>query len=258
MRLISLLTSSRAYEFSADAIRLSVLATPSVGTLLQSSFRFQQAGTGFLPATFGPSTVTSPPSTFFQDGILQDPGGREVYLRELYFEQRRVVISVAGPSSLLEEAWTQVCEALRPMTAPDGGPILGVPTDQLEFSEVTVDMDFPPEELFAPGLGTAARSAIKGTSRLAKTTLVPAIHMIVARDSDEYPGDRPDLSIGPRRLWTLSLRAGTSPAERRYYSAAPLDSDTHLRYLGNVERALARTRKRGHTAEAGGRRGTAP
>ncbi len=42
-------------------------------------------------------------------------------------------------------------------------------------------------------------------------------------------------SINDIHALTLALRAGTKPQEHIYFSGAPLDSETHLRYLDELE-----------------------
>jgi hypothetical protein len=246
---IAILSSSRAYEFPPDRIRLTVMALPSVGTAVQEAFQFQVAGMAVPPSTFGPVSPTFPPGAIFQLGVLAGEEGPQRHIREVHVEPRRVVISVAGPSSEIDRVWTRLRQVLDRFAAAEGAPILGDPERVREFSELTVRLDVPPQALVAPALVSAAEeSAGKRDGQEEKRVLVPALHSILWPEDAEYPGDYPGGSIGPRNVWTLSLRAGSVVgAGREFYSAAPLASDRHLAYLAKVERALVRAslRRRG-------------
>lgn len=242
MRLVGILTASRSYEFAVDGIRLSALVTPVVGNRIQAVFQFHQAGTGVPPVTFGPVAPTNPPAAMFHHGVLRLDDGREVLIRELYFEARRVVITVSGPSTFIDEVWQRLGTALQGISAADGQPLLGQPREVRDFSEITVDMGFPPSALVPKGLREALRNAGRAVSRSQgrERILVPALRAVFLSDTAEYPGDHPEHFLGPRNTWSLSLRAGARPWEQRFYSAAPLDTQAHLTYLEAVERALGR------------------
>jgi len=250
---IAILSSSRAYEFPPDRIRLTVMALPSVGTAVQEAFQFQVAGMAVPPSTFGPVSPTFPPGAIFQLGVLAGEDGPQRHIREVYVEPRRVVISVAGPSSEIDRVWTRLRQVLDRFSAGEGAPILGDPERVRDFSELTVRLDVLPQALVAPALVSAAEEAAGERDGQAKWVLVPALHSILWPEDAEYPGDYPGNSIGPRNVWTLSLRAGSLVgAGREFYSAAPLDSDTHLAYLAKVERALARPAGRNPRPRRGG------
>lgn len=250
--LVTILSSSRAYEFPPDRIRLTVIALPSVGTAVQEAFQFQVAGMAVPPNTFGPVSPTIPPGAVFQLGVLAGEGGPQRHIREVYVEPRRVVISVAGPSPDIDRVWIRLRQVLDRFGAVEGAPIVGDPERVRDFSDLTVRLDVPPQALVAPALVSAAEEAAGRRDDQEKRVLVPALHALLWPEEAEYPGDYPANSIGPRNVWTLSLRAGSVVgASREFYSAAPLDSDAHLAYLAKIEMALTRPASRPRPKRSG-------
>lgn len=237
---IAILSSSRAYEFPPDRIPLTLVTQPIVGSTIQQHFQFQVGGVGVPVSTFGPVPQTSALGAIFQLGVLMDDKGPGQHIREVYFEPRRVVITVAGPSAVIDQVWAQLKEVLDRFATPDGVRVLGEPSNVREFSELSVRLRIAAKEVVAPGLVNAAEEAAGVLHSNQKQVFVPAIHAILLAEDAEYPGDYPGGSIGPRNVWTLSLRSGTVIGqEREFYSAAPLDSDTHLAYLEKVEATLS-------------------
>jgi len=101
------------------------------------------------------------------------------------------------------------------------------------WSELSAVLKIDPQDLIAPAVRAAWRTAAKPKRSAA---IVPSVDgQTVALDSEYsgYPGNN------PRLHWNLALRQGTLAQERVFYSAAPLDTDGHIQYLRSLEKAIA-------------------
>ncbi len=229
---IKILTSRRGYEFAPDSIRLTVLSLPAVQGLIQDAFVFQVSGVGSPMPTFGAVPLTIPPGIAFNVGAYS--GNNGVFpIRLLHFEQRRVVLDVPGPSSMIDPIYQQLRELLKDVRSPDGSPVLGEPQRVLEYSEISLHLNIQPETLLSSQLLSLYRNVLapEGNDDLA---IVPSISVQLSPRMDEYQGN----NLPGRRALELSLRAGSTPEDRHFFSAAPLDSETHLHYLEQLESAL--------------------
>jgi hypothetical protein len=156
-------------------------------------------------------------------------------IRFLHFEQRRIVIDVAGPSSAITAVFEQLRHFLSELQASDGSPIVGEPERVLDQTVYTAQFPFPMEVLFAPPLRSlfarASGANASGEESAVISTLViqkhPARQAVAKVTSPEESN-----------AFTFVPRAGTSPDERIYLSSAPLDSEAHLNYLNELEAAL--------------------
>ncbi len=237
---LRILSATRSYEFPVDAIRLSVFNGPLAIQAVTDAFGFRQGGPIPAPAArFGPTFTTFPPAVEFQLGTCQPSSSESqaVHVRFLTIEQRRVVISVAAPSSALDHVWTQFRAAVSTFSSPDGSPALGEASGVIDHSEVSGRLDFAPEDLLAGPLWNALRGAARRVD--ASHGLIPAFHGSLVSPAEEYPGDQ-RADRGGNLMWTLALRAGSLPSRRLYYSSAPLDSSAHTRLLRQIERGLVK------------------
>ncbi|HZU66642.1 MAG TPA: hypothetical protein VFA09_05130 [Ktedonobacteraceae bacterium] len=231
---VKIITSRRAYEFQPDDLRLSALSTKPVQEQVQSLFRFQTSVMGSPIPTFGDVPATYPPGFVFDMGVWIAADQHLVPIRFLHFEQRRIVIDVAGTSSAITDIYERLNQFFAELRAPDGSPIIGEPKGILDYSEITAKYPFSLDILLAEPF----RELLKATFPRAvdkKNVMIPAFGIQFYPDDQELqampiPGDV--------RVLTFTLRVGTNPDEHIYFSGAPLDSDTHLRYLSDLEAKL--------------------
>lgn len=234
---VRIIGSRRAYEFAPDDIRLSTLSLPSVVERIRQAFRFQDATIGTPVATFGPVPQTLPPGLTFSLGQVEAPGGAEVLIRVVNFEPRRIVVDVAGPSAAIDVVFERIRESLDGLTSGDGWPALGEPTGTLDQSTITARLSFAPDELMPPRLRSVFATAMGVQANGQVEAIVPTLIVQRAPRDGEYPG------VGPSSVdaFQLAVRAGARPADRVYFSVAPLDSDRHRRYLERLEEAVVGT-----------------
>lgn len=226
-----ILTSRRAYEYAPDDIRLTVLSTPGVQQIIQQLFNFQVMQIGTPPALFGPVPLTVPPGLSFGTGVHTLADNTFIPIRALHIEPRRIVIDVAGPSSDIDPVFARLTEVFTTWRALDGTPMIGNPLRTLDYSEASVHFSFAPDAILPIPLRDVLSRAL-GVS--ADTVLIPLLEVRTAALDAEYGG----AAVTPQ-AFHLELRAGATPAQRLYFSGAPLPSDAHLQLITQLADLLA-------------------
>ncbi len=227
---VKILTSRRAYEFHPDDLRLSTLCTKPVQGQIQQLFHFQTTVMGSPMATFGDVPATFPPGIVFDMGVWISQDKQLVPIRFLHFEQRRIVIDVAGPSSVITAIFEQLRQFLSQIQAADGSPVIGEPDHVLEYTEISAQFSFPLDRVLSPSMRKLLAKTISEEEMPIPTLVIQALS-----PEQEYPGA---VNAHHPRSFTLALRASSHPEEHVYFSAAPLDSEAHLSYLNELDAAL--------------------
>lgn len=236
---MKILTSRRAYEFRQDEFRLSVLSTRPVQRQFQELFRFQAAAMGTPSSTFGDVPATYPPGFVFDMGVWISPDEQLVPIRFVHFEQRRIVIDVAGPSSAITAIYNRIKEFFSNLHAPDGTPVIGELERTLDYSEITAHFPFSLDALLAEPFRTLLKNVLSEDSTQ-DSIMLPTFSAQVYPINQEL-ADVPPLN--DVRSLSFSLRAGTRPHQHIYLSTTPLDSEIHLRYLQQLEATFSSTQR---------------
>jgi hypothetical protein len=233
---VKIITSRRSYEFGADDLRLSMLSVKPLQEQIQQLFHFQASTMGSPVATFGEVPATYPPGMVFDMGVWVSPEKQMVPIRFLHFEQRRIVIDVAGPSSAITAIYDHLRQFLAPIHAADGSPVISEPEQVLDYTEITARFPFSLDAFIAPAVRNLLSriSGIQG--RRKNLILAPTLAWQVQSANEELAA-----VAGPNDTssFSFALRSGTRPEEHIYFSGAPLDSDAHLAYLTELEAALS-------------------
>lgn len=232
---VKLLSSRRAYEFRPDDLRLSALSVKPVQEQITQLFQFQMSVMGTPMATFGDVPATYPPGFVFDMGVWISQNKQVIPIRFLHFEQRRIVIDVAGPSFAITAIFDQLRHFLSELQAPDGSPIVGEPERVLDQTVISAQFPSPLEAMFAPPLRKLFARVIGTNAGNEEFALIPTfvIQKHLAEQAIEKvasPEDSNSITFGPR--------VGTRPEEHIYLSSAPLDSEKHLSYLNELEATL--------------------
>ena len=230
---VKILTSRKAYEFRIDDIRLSMLSTKPIQEQLQQLLHFQSSTIGTPMPTFGEVPVTYPPGLVFNMGTWFSPDGQIVPIRFLHFEQRRIVIDVAGTSSAIDAIYEIVREYLSRLHATDGSSIIGELERMLDYSEITAHFPFPVNS-FLPQPLQQVYAEYGHHSDDNHLVQIPTLIMQSHSSIQDFKG----VDVNSNLAFTFTLRAGTRVSELIYFSAAPLNSDLHLAYLTKLESAL--------------------
>ncbi|MGH2558276.1 MAG: hypothetical protein ACRDJH_04360 [Thermomicrobiales bacterium] len=232
---VTVISARRSYEFRADEIRLTLLSNRGVLRHIQEQFSFEVAAVNTPMETFGPVQPSIPPGLIFDYGITPFPEGQAAAIRFLHIEQRRIVIDVAAPSSVIDPTFHLLKGLLVDVLAFDGAPAIGQPTHTMDFSEITARFPFPGEALLPPKLRSPYRRVFGIGNAQEETHIVPTLQVRVLPRNEEFAGS----AARDIRSSFLELRAGTVPADQIFYSGAPLDSDSHIDILTEIERSLA-------------------
>jgi hypothetical protein len=228
-----LLTSRKSYEFPPDGIRLTVLTLPEVRSKITFEFGFEFAGIGTPLATFDQPAQTHPPGIAFDVGSIAVSG--ETYaIRFLHVEARRIVIDVAAPSAVIEAVYERFRAAVADYHAPDGQPAVGSHDRVLDYSEFSASYGFGTSAFLNPRLMKVLEDAASATNEN-EHILVPSIYL--------FPQSVQEASVGAvsqplSNMFQFSVRAGTRPLDRVYFSGAPLDSDSHRSMLESMDSRL--------------------
>lgn len=231
---LKLITSRRAYEFRMDELRLSLLCTPQVQEQIGRAFAFQAGGLGTPPPTFGPIQATVPPGLIYNFGSWQGPNESPTPVRFIHFEQRRIVIDIAGPSSVIDSIFQALRELVKDLAIADGSPVIGEVERTLDYSEFSGRFSFDLNELLAPKAQSSLRRAMNlGQQDVDSMIVLPSITMSTHRADEEFSGAVPE-----SKQLMLAVRAGTRPEDGVGFSGAPLVSEAHHQYLTELEKAL--------------------
>ena len=235
MKNFRIISARRAYEFGPDDVRLSMLTLPQVQARIQQTFHFQVAQIGTPAPTFGPVPPTIPPGVIFDFGAYVTDRQEPIPIRFLHFEQRRVVIDIAGRSSTLDDVFLTLQRILDELKSSDGASTLGPVKRVLDYSEVTAELSFSPDLILAPKLRNLLKQENSPALAPSGQVLLPTIIMVGSDPSQEFNGFDQN-SFG---VYHLALRAGTLPDEKIYFSSAPISSEKHELYLEGMEAALS-------------------
>ena len=229
-----ILTARRAYEFQPDDLRLTTFTLKPVQDAIQQSLHFQVAAIGTPLPTFGEVPATLPPGVVFNFGIwIADEA--LIPIRFLHIEQRRVVIDVAGPSSVLEPIFEHVRRVIAETPTGGGAATIGEPERVLDYSEITAKFSWPLDAIFPTRLKSLLTRA-SGAASQREMEMSPALSIRPHPANEEYPGVA---VVADSRTLQLGVRQGTRPEDRVHFSAAPLDTEAHLAYLNELDAILA-------------------
>jgi hypothetical protein len=226
---ITFLTGRRSHEFSADGLRLSTLSIKPIQEAIQELFQFQSFAIGTPISTFGEVPLTFPPGVVFNTGVWKSPENKYVAIRFFHFEAQRIVIDVAGSSAALTPIFDQLYRVLSQIETLDGSPLVGKPQAVLDYSEISATFPFSLEVLIPQPIREALAGVTKGP------VLLPTLIVQSASGEQVLAGTAVH---GDNHAFTFAPRAGSRPEDHIYFSGAPLDSETHLEYLKNLEASL--------------------
>ncbi len=235
LKQIKILTSRRAYEFSSDTLRLSSLSIQPVLQQIQQLFSFQTLAIGSPMPTFGAVPATYPPGAVFNLGAWIHQEERIVPIRFIHFEQSRIVIDVAGPTSAIDGIANRLFHFLSDLQAADGSPVVGEPQRILDYSEITAQYPYPLDAIFSKPLRRLLSKTMGVGVGNESMLVLPTVTAQV------FPMDEvlPELAgRNDPHVFTLAFRPGTRPEEHICFSGAPLSSEAHLIYLEELAASL--------------------
>jgi len=236
---VKVLTARIGYEFTLDDLRLSMLCTNAIMQQIADAFQFRMFGVATPQATFGPVPNSLPAGAVFQLGTWVIPDNSQIVpIRFLNIELQRIVIDAAGPSSVLDGIYNRLREAVSPITAPDGSPIIGEPSHTLHFSELSITLPFGLDSILTPSVRTLLTRYLPNAETSDSVTLTPSLEVRGHSDREPFSGA---LAAGDGYTITLSPRASISPDQHVVYSGAPLETEQHIQFINELVALLSPT-----------------
>jgi hypothetical protein len=181
----------------------------------------------------------------FSNAIFEDDGQR-IVIEVLSIEPRRIIIRAVGHSkhaTAFHAGLLNAMDAIRPKGKSE--PV--VPLFETEESSCVATLEFDFEELLAPQLrellSSESISSLLGT-RFVKSHAVRFKSLsFSAKFSLADPAlEEHAITLGEKSL-TIEPRAGTPLSERRFFTASPTDSDTHMSLVEMLEREIVSSRR---------------
>ena len=228
---VRLIAIRRSYEFAPDDLRLTIMSTFPVVQAIAEEFTFNDFDVERPPAKFGRVAATTPPGLVFSMGSLEVFSGELIAIRSIQVEPSRIVIEVAAPTGSADVVMERFREVVSRFHSPDGSPVLGDPSHVLDFSRISFGLDFEPSFVLRPELAELIEKWRAADRKSDQFVLVPSLTLHFVPKEGEVDWAELPPSLG----FQFQLRGGATPDERVYYSSAPLDSDTHLRFVDQLE-----------------------
>jgi hypothetical protein len=227
---ILILSARRAYDFHVDDIRLSLLSNRAVIQHIQDAFAFEVAAAAEPPETFGPVQDTMPPGLVFHLGLAPFPSGSATPVRYIHIEAQRIVIDISGSSDIIDSTFAMLMELIGTIETSEGDPAVGTPYGIRDYSDIRFRGAFHSGALAPPGVLEALASSMSN-QRAEPSELIPSMLIRLSPPGEPYLGGGTPTFDSLR----LENRAGTTPEENIYVSAAPLRTQNHLSFLERIE-----------------------
>jgi len=130
-------------------------------------------------------------------------------------------------------------EILREVRSPDGVPALGEPIKIRDFTALTMRIPIDLDTVLNPKLADIARRILDPQEQARSSTLIPQLRISLSQPDGMFAPE-----VGSENAsYQFELRIGTNVEDRVFLSAAPLDSETHKKYVREIAVSLLSPRK---------------
>lgn len=236
---IKMFTARRAYEFRQDELRLTLITLEQVRAILKRAFNFEVVAIGNPLPTFGAVANSIPPGLACDYGSIPFPDGEITPIRFVHFEPQRLVIDVAGSSESIDEVYRSIREILRELRSPDGVPAIGEPHRIRDFTALTMRIPIELDTVLNPKLAEIARRILDPNEQANSSALIPQLRISLSQPDGMFAPE----ADSENTSYQFELRVGTNVEDKVFFSAAPLDSDTHKKYVREIAASLLSPRK---------------
>ncbi len=165
-----------------------------------------------------------------------------VVINKIEVDPRRIIIEVAGTSKAGNKVYELFMSSLTALTNLDLES-LRLPLLLAETTRCVVTLDFTFEELFNHSFTEFLNKRVEkeATNDAAEGSVRPlaAIAEISYRVKDEDLVNN-KISMNPKQL-TIAPRPGAPLDEKKYVISSPFDSDTHLKLIEELNKAITGT-----------------
>jgi hypothetical protein len=238
---VKILSARRAYEFGADDLRLTTLTTKPFLQAIQDMYSFQLAQVATPIPTFGSVPGTIPPGVVYNYGLWAQNEGVSVPIRFLHIEQRRIVIDVAGSSSLIDAIYDRFRRIVRDLSQAlrlsSDMVAIGEAERVRDFSEVTFKSSWTLDAVFLPAV-RALFAEGAGIANTQSSMNIPTVYTQPHVTGEELEGGA-SAGLGESVTLQLAPRAGTLPEDHIQFSGVLLTTEDHLDYLKRLDIALS-------------------
>lgn len=226
MKEVKLLHTAQIRLFPQDAIPLSKLIMEKHRDSIKSLYSFQT----LEPLVRGDLTT----GVSFNNGTY---GAESVVIEAVTIEGRRIVVRVLGSSEVANAVYEGVAKKLEELN--DGRRINELLCTHETASSIVLDVPF--ERIFSSAFLTFLnKSASKyTTNKWSRNLILPDTLKFSVRYmlTDEML-IKNHITLAPKEL-VIEPRSQSSPEERLYWIASPMDTETHFKLIEDLEKALA-------------------
>ena len=216
--------------FPVDIIPLGLINTKSCIERIRDTLSISEVGV--LPSIEGKDVI------LFRKGELKEDN-ELVVINKVEVDPRRIIIEVAGPSKAGNKVYELFVSSLSAFANLDFENLRS-PLLLAETTRCVVTLDFTFEELFNHSFTEFLNKRVEkeATNDAAEGSVrhLAAIAEISYRVKDEYLVSN-RISMNPKQL-TIAPRPGAPLDEKKYVISSPFDSDTHLKLIEELNKAI--------------------
>jgi len=216
--------------FPVDIIPLGLINTKSCVEKVKDTLSISEVGA--LPFSEGKDVIV------FRKGELKE-NNELVVINKVEVDPRRIIIEVAGTSKAGNKVYELFMSSLTALTNLDLESLRS-PLLLAETTRCVATFDFTFEELFNRSFVEFLNKKVnkEATNDVAEGSIRPlaAITEISYRVKDEALINN-KISMNPKRL-TVAPRPGAPLDERKYVISSPFDSDTHMKLIEELNKAI--------------------
>lgn len=234
MKNITNLIVTQIRIFKVDVVPLTLIRTRLFIDKLRDLFSF--ADVESRPSIDGKDTIT------FRSGILKN--NKITIINRIEIDQRRVILEVEGTSTDANKVYDMFVSSFSTVTEFDNNT-LNSPVLKTEATQCVVELDFTLDMLFNETFIKFLNTRItkKSSNKIAKATVNPmgASAEIKYEILDSIINDN-KISINSK-LFNIIPRPGLPLIEKKYLISSPFDSDTHIKTIKELNKAIISGRK---------------
>ena len=233
---ISELMVNQIRVFPVDVVPLGIITTKSCIEKIRDNLSIGEVVPG-LP-------IGGANSIIFIKGAIKATK-RLVVISKIEIETRRIILEVAGTSKEANKVYDLLLSAIASISDDIDFDTLRSPLLLVETSRCIAALDFDVEALFNESFTKLLNGKIKkaATNNVAEGQVRPiaAISEITYQIKDENLVKH-RITMNPKQF-TIAPRAGSPLEERRYVISSPFDTDTHLKLIQSLNKAIGATKK---------------
>ena len=219
--------------FPVDVIPLGLINTKSCVEKIKDTLSISEVGV--LPSIEGKNIIV------FSKGELKEDN-ELVVINKVEVDPRRIIIEVAGTSKAGNKVYELFMSSLTALTNLDLES-LRLPLLLAETTRCVVTLDFAFEELFNHSFTEFLNDRVEkaATNNVVEGLVRPlaAIAEITYQIKDEALVKN-KISMNPKQL-TIAPRPGAPLDEKKYVISSPFDSNTHLKLIEELNKAITGT-----------------